>query len=206
MSLIPARSPFKKSSTLPHIVILVLFFLVASCSTKGPGSPLGSYPDRKYEDSKDPDLGYRQGRLPKQSAETEESPEQDSRLPSSPENLTGLTEFADDLDRASLEKAVTNQLEAMFEQEPTTPVRLGSFTLTRGHLVETLEAFLEILRQNLPLEEFNKRISEEFILYRVGKGKRKEMLFTGYYRPVIQASLPLPNLPTAGTEPATGEV
>jgi len=188
MSLIPAWSPFKKSSTLPHIVILVLFFLVASCSTKGPGSPLGSYPDRKYEDSKDPDLGYRQGRLPKQSAETEESPEQDSRLPDSPENLTGLTEFADDLDRASLEKAVTNQLEAMFEQEPTTPVRLGSFTLTRGRLVETLEAFLEILRQDLPLEEFNKKISEEFILYRVGKGKRKEMLFTGYYRPVIQAS------------------
>ena len=41
-----------------------------------------------------------------------------------------------------------------------------------------------------PFEEFNKKISEEFVLYRVGKGKggNKKMLFTGYYRPVIQAS------------------
>ena len=69
-------------------------------------------------------------------------------------------------------------------------MRLGAFTLTHGRLVETLEAFLEILQRDLPFEEFNKKISEEFVLYRVGKGKggNRKMLFTGYYRPVIQAS------------------
>ncbi len=189
MNLIPEQPLLKKKSALPHIIILGLFFLVASCSTKGPGSPTVSYPDRtgKYEDSKDPNFDYRQDRLQKQDEKTEKSLEQDSESFDDPATL--LAGFADDLSQASLEKAITNQLPAMFEQELSTPVRLGSFTLTRRRLVETLEAFLEILNQDLPIEEFNKKISEEFVLYRVGKGKNKKVLFTGYYRPVIEASL-----------------
>ncbi|MBC8287512.1 MAG: MltA domain-containing protein [Nitrospinae bacterium] len=182
------KTLLKKKSALPHIIILGLFFLVASCSTKGPGSPSASYPDRtgKYEDSRNYNFDYRQDRLQKQDEKTEKELEQDSESFDDPATL--LAGFADDLSRASLEKAITNQLQAMFEQELSTPVRLGSFTLTCGRLVETLEAFLEILKQDLPFEEFNKKISEEFALHQVGKGKNKKVLFTGYYRPIIQAS------------------
>ncbi len=180
----------KNKSKLYPVIIIGLFFLVASCSTKGPTHTTDSYPDRmgKYGDSHDSDLGYRQDRLRKQDEKTEKNLEQDSESFTVPSNLDKLTGFADDLSRASLEKAITNQLQAMFEQELSTPVRLGSFTLTRGRLVETLEAFLKILKQELPLEEFNNKISEEFVLYRVGVGKEKKVLFTGYYRPVIEAS------------------
>ena len=179
---------FKKKSPLPLIVTIGFFLLVASCSTKGPGTR--SYPDRtgEYKDSKNHDFNYRQDRLQKQDNETEKSLKQAEPF-SDPATLADLKGFTDDLSRASLEKAITNQLQAMFEQEPSTPVRLGSFTLTRGRLVETLESFLEILKRDLPIEEFNKKISEEFVLYRVGKGKNKKVLFTGYYRPVIEASL-----------------
>lgn len=182
------KTLFKKKLALPLIIILGLFFLVASCSTKGPGTR--SYPDRtgEYKDSKNHDFNYRQDRLQKQDNETGKSLEQAEPF-GDPATLADLKGFTDDLSRASLEKAITNQLQAMFEQEPSTPVRLGSFTLTRGRLVETLEAFLEILNQDLPIEEFNKKITEEFVLYRVGKGKNKKVLFTGYYRPVIEASL-----------------
>ena len=179
---------FKKKSPLPLIVTIGFFLLVASCSTKGPGTR--SYPDRtgEYKDSKNHDFNYRQDRLKKQDKETEKSLKKVEPF-SSPETLVALKGFTDDLSRASLEKAITNQLQVMLEQEPSTPVRLGSFTLTRARLVETLEAFLGILNQDLPIEEFNKKISEEFVLYRVGKGKNKKVLFTGYYRPVIEASL-----------------
>ena len=179
---------FKKKSPLPLIVTIGFFFLVASCSTKGPGTR--SYPDRtgEYKDSKNHDFNYRQDRLQKQDKETEKTIKKAEPF-SGPETLVALKGFTDDLSRASLEKAITNQLQAMLEQEPSTPVRLGSFTLTRARLVETLEAFLEILNQDLPIEKFNKKISEEFVLYRVGKGKNKKVLFTGYYRPVIEASL-----------------
>ena len=194
MNLIPQRfhSLFNKNSPLPYIIILGLFFLVASCSTKGPDSPLKPYHDQtgKHEDSKDQDFNYRMDRLYPKEQETAKGLGQDLESFSGPATLADLKGFADDLDRASLEKAIMNQLQAMFEQEPSTPVRLGAFTLTRGRLVETLEVFLAILQQDLPFEEFNKKISEEFVLYRVGKGKgkNKKMLFTGYYRPVIQAS------------------
>ena len=182
------KTLFHKKTAHPLIIILGLFFLVASCSTKGPGSSIGSYPDRtgNYKNPKDHDFDYRQDRL--QNQDNEKNLKQNSEPFSDPATLADLKGFTDDLSRASLEKAITNQLQAMFEQEPSTPVRLGSFTLTRGRLVETLEAFLEILSQDLPIEEFNKKISEEFVLYRVGKGKNKKVLFTGYYRPVIQAS------------------
>ena len=194
MNLIPQRfhSLFNKNSPLPYIIILGLFFLAASCSTKSPNSPLKPYHDQtgKHEDSKDQDFNYRMDRLYPKEQETAKGLGQDLESFSGPATLADLKGFADDLDRASLEKAIMNQLQAMFEQEPSTPVRLGAFTLTRGRLVETLEVFLAILQQDLPFEEFNKKISEEFVLYRVGKGKgkNKKMLFTGYYRPVIQAS------------------
>ena len=186
--MIPQPPFFKKKFALPLIIILSLFFLVASCSTKGPGTR--SYPDRtgEYKDPKNHDFNYRQDRLQKQDNETEKSLEQAEPF-DDPATLADLKGFTDDLSRASLKKAITNQLKVMFEQEPSTPVRLGTFTLTCGRLVETLEAFLEILNQDLPIEEFNKKISEEFVLYRVGKGKNKKVLFTGYYRPVIEASL-----------------
>ncbi len=96
------------------------------------------------------------------------------------------------MDSASLQRAIDNQLGVMFEQDPTSPVRLGDFTLTRGRLVETLEAFQKLLNKNLPQEKFDKKVSEEFLLLRVGKGKDKKVLFTGYYRPVIPAS-PVPS-------------
>jgi membrane-bound lytic murein transglycosylase A len=192
MNLISQRSLFNKNSPLPHIIILGVFFLVASCSTKSPDSPLKPYPDQlgKREHSRDRDFDYRKDRLHPEEQEIAKGLEQDMGSLGDPATLADLKGFADDLGRASLERAIINQLQAMFEQEPSTPVRLGAFTLTRGRLVETLEAFLEILQQDLPSEEFNKKISEEFVLYRVGKGKgkNKKVLFTGYYRPVIQAS------------------
>ena len=186
--MIPHPYFFKKKSPLPLIVTIGFFFLVASCSTKGPGTR--SYPDRtgEYKDSKNHYFNYRQDRLQKQDKKTEKSLKKAEPF-IGPETLVALKGFTDDLSRASLEKAITNQLRAMLEQEPSTPVRLGSFTLTRARLVETLEAFLGILNQDLPIEEFNKKMSEEFVLYRVGKGKNKKVLFTGYYRPVIEASL-----------------
>jgi membrane-bound lytic murein transglycosylase A len=190
MHLITKLPLAKKKSALLHIVILGLFFLIASCSTKGPRYPIGSYPDNtgNYEDSKDYSFNYRQERLRKQDEKTEKSIAQGSESLDSSLAPAKLVKFYDDLGQASLKKAITNQLQAMLEQEPSMPVRLGSYTLTQGRLVETLKAFLKILEQDLPFEEFNKKVSKEFVLHRVGNGKNKKILFTGYYRPVIQAS------------------
>ena len=190
MNLISEQPLFKKKSVLLPITMLGIFFIVTSCSTRESRSRIGYYPDRfgKYEGPKDHDFKYRQDRFQKQDKKNKKSLQQDSESLDDSTARAELAEFSDDLSHASLKKAINNQLQAMFEQEPSTPVRLGSFTLTRERLVETLEAFLGILEQDLSFEAFNKKISEEFILHQVGKGKNKKILFTGYYRPIIQAS------------------
>ncbi len=190
MNLIPQHFLFKKKSILLYISILSLPLLIASCSTKKPVPSIDSYPDRtgKYKGDRDYDFDHRKDRSYELDKKKEDSLEQKLESLNGPEALDEFAGFADDLSRTSLEKAITNQLQAMFKQEASTPVRLGSFTLTRGRLIETLEGFLEILKQDLPPEEFNKKVSEKFVLYRVGAGKNKKILFTGYYRPVMQAS------------------
>jgi membrane-bound lytic murein transglycosylase A len=190
VGLITEQPLFKKQSALPQIAIFVVFFLVASCSTKRPDFQTRSYPDHtgKYQKPKSHDFDYRQYRLQKQDKKNEEKRGQDSKSFDDSAALVELQEFPDDLGHTSLKKAITNQLQAMLKQDLSAPVRLGSFTLTRGRLLETLEAFLKILQQDLPFDEFNKKISENFVLHQVGKGKNRKILFTGYYRPIIKAS------------------
>jgi membrane-bound lytic murein transglycosylase A len=173
---------------IPQIIILGLFFLISSCSTQGSSRTTDIYPEKphRYGKNQDHKFEYRKDRL-----QTKEKETPTADLQPSVESIADLKGFADDMDPATLQRAIDNQLAVMFEQDPASPVRLGDFTLTRGRLIETLEAFQKLLQKNLPQEEFNKKVSEEFLLYRVGKGKNKKVLFTGYYRPVITAS-PVP--------------
>jgi len=170
---------------IPQLIVLGFFFLIASCSTQGPSRTADIYPDKpkRYGEQRDHKSDYRKDRV---RAKEKEATPPDIQLPL--KSIADLKGFADDMDPASLGRAIDNQLAVMFKQDPASPVRLGDFTLTRGRLVETLEAFQKLLQKNLPQEEFNKKVSEEFLLYRVGKGKNKKVLFTGYYRPVITAS------------------
>lgn len=115
----------------------------------------------------------------------------DNRL--SPVGKEWATEFPeggvlfDDLDRASLRQAVKNQIDAMQEMELSAKVRLGKWTLTQGQLRKNLQAFLNLIDENLPPREFSRRVKEEYVFYKAGKGRKKKVLFTGYYTPVIEA-------------------
>jgi len=96
--------------------------------------------------------------------------------------------IAEDLGRASLKQAIRNQLDAMHETDPEKKVRLGSRLLTQGKLRQGLADFLDLIEQNLPSEEFNRRLKERFDFVKVGTGRDKKVVFTGYYTPVISAS------------------
>jgi len=102
------------------------------------------------------------------------------------ENKEGF--IAEDLDRASLRQAIRNQLDAMHETAPEKKVRLGNRVLRQGKLRQGLEDFLALIEQNLPGDEFSRRLKEKFSFIKVGTGRDKTVLFTGYYTPVIAAS------------------
>jgi membrane-bound lytic murein transglycosylase A len=96
--------------------------------------------------------------------------------------------FFDDMDRESLKKAISNQLDAMAHKPRHHRVRLGNIRVTTQELVDTLEEFLQLLNQNLDLQEFSQQIRQKFAIYTTGRGKNKRTLFTGYYTPLIEAS------------------
>ncbi len=109
--------------------------------------------------------------------------------PSFSKNFFKIPEiFIDDLDQTSLKKVILNQLETMEFANPRKVERLGDLMVTNGWLKQTLSSFLDLVNENLPPKEFSQRLRKEFIIHRVGKGKRKQVLFTGYYAPTMQAS------------------
>lgn len=96
--------------------------------------------------------------------------------------------FYDDMDRESLKKVIGNQLKVLKRRSRLHRLRLGRLKITSEDLIDTLEEFSKLLDQNLSLEEFSRKIHENFTIYSAGQGKNKRTLFTGYYTPLIDAS------------------
>ena len=189
MFLSQSNSLCKLRLAISQLIILGLFFLLASCSAKGPSRTADIYSHKSERDGKNHayKFDYR-----KNKPITKEKESKPVGLQPSLGSIADLKSFTDDMDPTSLQLAINNQLEVMYEQDPASPIRLGDFTVTRSRLIETLEAFQKLLQKNISQEDFDKKVYEEFLLYRVGKGKDKKVLFTGYYRPVIPAS-PVPS-------------
>ena len=94
----------------------------------------------------------------------------------------------DDLDTSSLVKVIENYLVVLRNQDLDQTISLGPLIVTFGRLKATLEGFLDLLEQGLPPKEFSQKVKENHIIYQAGIGEKKEVLFTGYYTPVIPAS------------------
>ncbi len=162
----------------------------------------------KWPSSENPPFWYREKRItPKPALPESNSTKPQSFLSNNFFNTPKV--FVDDLDQASLRKVILNQLEIMEFSNPKKVERLGDLMVTNGWLKQTLTSFLSLTNENLPPQEFSQRLRDEFIIHRVGKGKRKQVLFTGYYAPTMQASrvktkkyrYPIYRIPGSSPEP-----
>ena len=101
-----------------------------------------------------------------------------------------LPGFRDDLDRASLARAVRKSLEYYARVPERTSYRLGETRVTARDMRETLEKFLAIVESGASPESLERRVREEFDVYRAsGSAPSGRVLFTGYYEPVLKGSL-----------------
>ena len=203
---LPSKKPISKRIIL--ITVFAVPMLFTSCSIFKPKpdssargnieqiykSQRAKKPDlsRQWPSSKNPPFWYREKRLaPKAVVPESKSSKFHSNHSQSllSKNFFKAPEiFIDDLDRASLRKVILNQLKPMEFTDPAKVERLGDLMVTNGWLKQTLTSFLSLMNENLPPTEFTKRLREEFVIHRVGKGKRKQVLFTGYYAPMMRAS------------------
>lgn len=98
--------------------------------------------------------------------------------------------FNDDLDRDSLHRAIHRSLEFLGKLPPDRPVAEQPRKFTAQEVKESLLSFIEILDLWDRPEMLTKEIRSRFDLYQsVADPGEGDVLFTGYYQPVIEGSL-----------------
>ncbi|HEX9880229.1 MAG TPA: MltA domain-containing protein, partial [Candidatus Binatia bacterium] len=96
----------------------------------------------------------------------------------------------DDLDRESLRRAVSQSL-AFLDRVPADRI-VGQWPrrLTAGEVKDSLVAFLELLDRAGDRKSLDDGVRTRFDLFELpDSSNREEVLFTGYYQPVIKGSL-----------------
>jgi len=171
--------------TLGFLSITAISFILYSCSTFSPLKGGSLQRSSSYDRKQNPSL-YKMVTLPNTNQSSPDSTAYRNRPRSVPMDLPIVVQ--DDMDKKSLEQAIQNQLAVMGDGDEHQPVTLEGLNLTKGDLINTLNAFLNLLRQNLEPDEFNRRMREEFSLFKAGQGSDKKFLFTGYYTPILVAS------------------
>ncbi len=97
--------------------------------------------------------------------------------------------FLDDLDKASLKEAILGSLQYFRSRPQNQAVIFGPDTYTPSEVASSLERFLDLLDEARTVEEFERLIMRHFFVYQsVGRGWRRQVLFTGYYEPVVEGS------------------
>src|SRR5262245_38368502 len=103
---------------------------------------------------------------------------------------TALPTFADDLDCESLQQALQRSLGYARRLPPDQVLPFGDRQITARTLVQTLEAFQQVLATASTPTALHKALHEHFeVVQSPGRDERGEVLFTGYYEIELEGSL-----------------
>jgi membrane-bound lytic murein transglycosylase A len=100
--------------------------------------------------------------------------------------------FADDMDIASARAGALQSLKYLERLSPTHEFRFGEDTFSAAHIAGSIEKFLDLIDTVPTPAELREHIHEFFLVYRSAgrdKDRKGEVLFTGYFEPVMQGSL-----------------
>ncbi len=98
--------------------------------------------------------------------------------------------FNDDMDWESLVSALERNQGYLNKLSPESLFHYGPHTFTCRQVKESQAAFLNLIREKPTPERLSKTISEKFLIYRAtGNHGDEQVLFTGYFEPIYDASL-----------------
>jgi membrane-bound lytic murein transglycosylase A len=98
--------------------------------------------------------------------------------------------FTDDMNWESLVSALENNQGYLNKLDPERLFHYGPHTFTCRQVKESQEAFLNLIRENPDPARLEKAIKENFLVYRAtGHNGDDQVLFTGYFEPLYDASL-----------------
>lgn len=102
----------------------------------------------------------------------------------------GLPTLTDDLDRASLQQALQRSLEYARRLPPDRTLPFGDRQISAHILIQTLEAFQQVLATTATPMALHKALQERFeIVQSPGRDERGDILCTGYYEIELEGSL-----------------
>ncbi len=98
--------------------------------------------------------------------------------------------FTDDLDFEHLSLAIRRNIDYLKRLRPDKTFEYGPHRFSCRQVLESQEAFLDLISMDLSEEQFNQTVRNHFEIYRAaGEEGSNKVLFTGYYAPVFDASL-----------------
>jgi membrane-bound lytic murein transglycosylase A len=98
--------------------------------------------------------------------------------------------FQDDMDFNSLAAAIGKNLEYLRRLKPDHVFDYGPDRYTCKQIVESQEEFLRLISTSPSVDEINRRLQRDYLLYRAsGRPGKPSVLFTGYFEPTYDASL-----------------
>jgi len=99
-------------------------------------------------------------------------------------------DFSDDLNLDGLEYAILKSL-AYLQRVPADRVyQFGKDGFDAAHLTKSLQHFLDFIRTEPSSSELRKFIRSQYLIYQsVGRDRKGEVLFTGYYEPHLSGRL-----------------
>lgn len=98
--------------------------------------------------------------------------------------------FLDDMDYDGLENCIEQSIFYLNRMPATVKFRFGQDVFNTSHMIRSLEHFRDFVRTK-PLEDRLMRyIRDNYLVYTsIGGDTSKQVLFTGYYEPVLEGSL-----------------
>ncbi len=106
-------------------------------------------------------------------------------------------EFLDDMAYDGLTDGILGSISYLRRVPPTRTFKFGQDVYDTSHMIRSLERFLHFIQAKPSNQELKEYIDTNYLVYRsVGSNTPGEVLFTGYYEPVIEGSLePSPEYP-----------
>ena len=99
-------------------------------------------------------------------------------------------DFFDDMDYDGLENCILESISYLNRVSPTLKFRFGQDIFNTPHMIKSLEHFLNFIRTKPLKDDLIQYIEKNYLIYTtVGSDTPGQVLFTGYYEPVLEGSL-----------------
>ncbi len=98
--------------------------------------------------------------------------------------------FADDMLYDGLEHGILQSIKYLKRISSESLFKFGNDSFTASHMIMSFEYFLDFIREKPSTQDLKSFIKSNYLVYRsTGRDKRGQVLFTGYYEPLLQGRL-----------------